>query len=147
MFCICFNVMLQNGCFFLCWNILVTNICGSSKSIYPWSFNLWLKSNRLKIICKFWIFHQRPRSWFFVFSKKVHALPNFCFFIFKLKNASKTCLFSFFKLENASKMCFSQFEVSILVLWLSNGVSNLPNRYFWTNFSYGSKHFDLPVLL
>jgi hypothetical protein len=30
----------------------VWNICGSSKSINPWSFNLWLKSNHLNIICK-----------------------------------------------------------------------------------------------
>ena len=38
--------------FNLCWNILVWNICGSSKSLNPWSFNLWLKSNHLNIICK-----------------------------------------------------------------------------------------------
>ena len=52
----CFEFVSMSCCkmciFFLYWNILVSNICGSSKSIYPWSFNLWLKSNHLNIMCK-----------------------------------------------------------------------------------------------
>ena len=78
--------------FFLCWNILVSNICGSSKSIYPWSFNLWLKSNRLKIICKFWMFHQKPRNWFFVFQKKCTLYQIFVFSFLNLKTLQK-CVF------------------------------------------------------
>ncbi len=37
--------------------------------------------------------------------------------------------------------------LSIFFLWTSNGVSNSVTWYFWTNFYYGSTHFDPPVWL